>query len=298
MRLGRLGLFAAAALLAIGTAVLVQNWLESERAAMKPQAAKPAPSTRVLVAKNNVAIGHFINADNVKWIDWPNGGIQPSYLVEGKRQVADIAGSVVRYALSAGEPITDGKIVSPGDRGFLAAVLQPGMRAVSVPINLTSGISGFVFPGDRVDIVLVHVYKQGGGEGERDRRAGETVLTDVRVLAVDQKTDSKNNEPILARSITFEVNSKQAEILALAAEMGKLSLSLRSLANNQTPDGDNRSTSSGDPAGANGGKGAMHTTFTLDSDASSLLAGGGRNGERVTLLRGAAAAAPANKAQQ
>src|SRR6185369_4072572 len=173
MRLGRLGLFAVAGLLAIGTVVLVQNWLESERAAMKPQVAAPAPTLRVLVAKTNIGIGQFVSADNVKWVDWPNAGVQPSYLVEGKRQVADIAGSVVRYAISAGEPVTTGKIVSPGDRGFLAAVLQPGMRAVSVPINLTSGISGFVFPGYRVDIVLVHVYKQGSGEGDRDKRAGE-----------------------------------------------------------------------------------------------------------------------------
>lgn len=296
MRLGRLGLFAAAGLLAIGTAVLVQNWLEAERAAMKPQAAKPAPTLRVLVAKTNIGIGHFVSADNVKWIDWPNSGVQPTYVVEGKRQVADIAGSVVRHAISAGEPVTDGKIVSPGDRGFLAAVLQPGMRAVSVPINLTSGISGFVFPGDRVDIVLVHVYKQGQGEGDRDKRAGETVLSDVRVLAVDQKTDNKDNEPILARSITFEVNTKQAEILALAAEMGKLSLSLRSLANGQQSDDENRSTASGDPtAPAGSGKG-MPTTFTLDSDASSLLSGGGRSGDRVTLLRGSNVTA--NKAQQ
>jgi pilus assembly protein CpaB len=158
MRLGRLGLFAAAAVLAVGTAVLVQNWLEAERAAMKPAAVKPAPTTRVLVAKSNIAIGQFVSPDNVKWIDWPNGGVQASYLVEGKQQVADIAGSVVRYAISAGEPITTGKIVSPGDRGFLAAVLQPGMRAVSVPINLTSGISGFVFPGVSVEFVLVLVY--------------------------------------------------------------------------------------------------------------------------------------------
>jgi len=283
MRLGRVGLIGAALVLAIGTAMLVQNWLEAERASMKPEAAKPAPSTRVLVAKTNVGVGQFLSADNVKWVDWPSGGVQATYYVEGKRQVTDVAGSVVRYAMSAGEPITEGKIVSPGDRGFLAAVLQPGMRAVSVPITVTSGISGFVFPGDRVDIVLVHVYKQGTGEGDRDKRAGETVLNDVRVLAVDQKTDTKKNEPILARTVTFEVNPKQAETLALANEMGKLSLSLRSLASTGGDGDDTHGQGSGDP----GGKGVMHTTFTLDSDASSLLTGG-RAGDRVTLLRGSA----------
>jgi pilus assembly protein CpaB len=288
MRFGRLGLIGAAGLLAIGTAVLVQNWLESERASMTPQAAKPAPTVRVLVAKTNIGVGQFVTPDNVKWVAWPDAGVQPTYFIEGKRQVTDAAGSVVRYTLTAGEPITEGKIVQPGDRGFLAAVLQPGMRAVSVQINLTSGISGFVFPGDRVDIVLVHVYKQ-AADNERERRAGETVLTDVRVLAVDQKTDSKNGEPILGRSVTFEVSSKQAEILALAAEMGKLSLSLRSLASVSGQDEDaDRAINSGDVAS---GKVNQNTnTYTLDSDASRLLAGGKTGSERVTLLRGGSAA--------
>jgi pilus assembly protein CpaB len=120
------------------------------------------------------------------------------------------------------------------------------------------------------------------------------VLSDVRVLAVDQKTDSKNGEPILGRSVTFEVSIKQAEILALAAEMGKLSLSLRSLAsvNGQDDDAD-RAVNSGDAASGNS-KPNNHS-FTLDSDASRLLLGGGKTGgERVTLLRGTSAAS--NKA--
>jgi pilus assembly protein CpaB len=289
MRFGRIGLIAAAIVLALGTAFLVQNWLEAERNAIRKtdNVKPPAPTARVLVAKTDIGVGQFITPDNVKWANWPEGGVQPSYFVEGKRQISDAAGSVVRHAISAGEPLTQGQIVSPGDRGFMAAVLQPGMRAVSVPVTLTSGISGFVFPGDRVDIVLVHVYKP-AAEGDREHRAGETVLSDIRVLAVDQKTDSKPGEPILARSVTFEVNGKQAEILALAAEMGKLSLSLRSLANpGGVGDEDNKDTgvSSGD-------KGMMHTTFTLDSEASSLLSGGGPgHGERVTLLRGSSATA-------
>ncbi len=283
MRFGRIGLVAAAIVLAIGTALLVQNWLESQRAAMKPQAAKPAPTVRVLVAKSDVAIGQFITPDNVKWIEWPVAGVQPTFMVEGKRAVSDVAGSVVRYAIAAGEPITDARIVAPGDRGFLAAVLQPGMRAVSAPVTVTSGISGFIFPGDHVDVVLVHVFKP-ASDGDREHRAGETILTNVRVLAVDQKTDSKPGEPIVARTVTFEVTPKQAETLALVADMGKLSLSLRSLTNNGDDDSSDRSVSSGD-------KGMMHTTFTLDSDASSLLSGSGKGGgtERVTLLRGSGA---------
>lgn len=285
MRLGRIGLVVAAIVLAIGTALLVQNWLDSQRAAIsKPQAAKVAPPVRVLVAKSDIGIGQFITPDNVKWIDWPAGGVQPTFMVEGKRQVSDVAGSVVRYAIAAGEPITDARIVSPGDRGFLAAVLQPGMRAVSVPVTVTSGISGFVFPGDHVDIVLVHVFKQ-GNNGDREHRAGETVLTNVRVLAVDQKTQSKPGETVVARTMTFEVTPKQAESLALLADMGKLSLSLRSLANN----GDDDSSDASDRSLASGDKGMMHTTFTLDSDVSSLLPVIGKGSESVTLLRGSGA---------
>ena len=144
--------------------------------------------------------------------------------------IEDFAGWVAREPFAAGDPISEAKIVSPGSRGFLAAVLSPGMRAVSVPVTPTSGISGFVFPGDQVDIVVSETVPGGDGNGNTPPRKGaETVLRDLRVLAVDQKLDSKAGEAVVAQRVTLEVTEKQSEIIAVVSEMGKLSLSLRSL---------------------------------------------------------------------
>jgi len=180
---------------------------------------------------------------------------------------------VARDPFGPGEPITEGKIVAPGSRGFLAAVLRPGMRAVSVPVTVTSGISGFVFPGDQVDILITHPLSASGGKAEGvQRQAAETVLHDVRVLAVDQKLESKGGEAIVAHTATLEVTPKQSEMIAVASEMGKLSLSLRSLT---TPPGEKTTAdSTGNPGSG---------TFTLDSEVSQLLA---RKDNTITVLRG------------
>jgi pilus assembly protein CpaB len=172
-----------------------------------------------------------------------------------------------------GEPITESKIVAPGSRGFLAAVLRPGMRAVSVPVTVTSGISSFVFPGDQVDILITHPLPASGGNGEGvAHQVSETVLHDVRVLAVDQKLDSKGGEAIVAHTATLEVTPKQSEVIAVASEMGKLSLSLRSLT---TPPGEETKVDSADNTGSG--------SFTLESEVSKLLA---RKDNTTTVLRG------------
>ncbi len=184
----------------------------------------------------------------------------------------------------AGEPIIGSKLVRPGERGFLAAVLRPGTRAVSVPVNATSGISGFVFPGDRVDILItLPVPQDGANSSGYQHKAAETVLRDVRVIAIDQRLDSKDGQAVLARTVTFEVTPKQSEIIAVAGEIGKLSLSLRSLgsAKKQAPLVAAAANSRDDPPTAD---------FTLDSDVSQLLPkpGGRQNSSDglVTILRG------------
>ena len=279
MRVGRIALIAVALLLAGATAFMAQSWIEAERSSIRKAAApKPTTGVRVLVAKTKLSTGHFINPENVHWVSWPDSSVSPAYFVQGKHKLEDVVGSVVRYTVGVGEPLNESRVVSPNGRGFMAAVLQPGMRSVSVPVTLTSGISGFIFPGDRVDIILTHVYQQ-GQDGSRDLRAGETVLTDIRVLAIDQKTDGKPGETMVARTVTFEVTPKQSETLAVASDLGKLKLSLRSLARE---DG----SENGDVAVSSGDKGMKRTSFTLDSDASSLLPGNGNKNDKVTILRG------------
>lgn len=197
----------------------------------------------------------------------------------------DFAGAVVRLPLVAGEPLTPDRIVVPGDRSFLAAVLHPGMRAASVAVTAISGTSGFIFPGDRVDVLLTHVLPPEPVEGaaapqsNAPRHATETVLRDLRVLAIDQKIENKASEVVVAHTATLEVTDKQSETLALIAEMGKLTLSLRSLAgvDSDPPDDAGRATV---------------PSYTLDSQASHLLAPPGRQNRspateiRISVLHG------------
>jgi pilus assembly protein CpaB len=164
---------------------------------------------------------------------------------------------VVRAGLSDGEPITDTRVVRPGDRGFLSAVLNPGSRAVTVNLTPSSGLAGLVFPGDRVDLIGTFRVPDESKDAKNNipRFASETVLSDIRVLAVDQRVDDQNKEVVIAKTATLEVTPKQVEILALVGELGKFSLSLRSLAH-------------ADEANAGGKKQAP---YTWDNEAARML---------------------------
>jgi pilus assembly protein CpaB len=277
MRARTLILFVVALTLAGGTAMLVRSFLAQKNGEAEAQAlARPAaPQKFVLVARGPIGRGQILKPQDLSWQVWPEGGIDKNYILNGTRTPESFTGWVARDPFAAGEPISDAKIVSPGSRGFLAAVLRPGMRAISVPVTATSGISGFVFPGDEVDILITH---QLTGHGDTGHEAAETVLQDVRVIGIDQKLDSKTNEPLVAHTATFEVTPKQSEMIAVAAEIGKLSLSLRSLAANQ---GDKSPT--GSPAAD-----SQQGTFTLDSEVSQLMPKLGAAADGVTILRGGA----------
>jgi pilus assembly protein CpaB len=262
MRAIVLVLFALGA--ALGTVFFAQNWMDAQRAAMAAQVPEPPPEslrTEVLVMKENLPSGSFVKPEHLRWQPWPDGNLAPSYVVKGTRELNDFVGAVVRTGISGGEPITDGRVVKPGDRGFLAAVLEPGKRAISVSINATTGISGLVFPGDRVDLILTHNIPEETEGKKKVRRASETVLHNIRVLAVDQTVDDQTGEPEVAKTATLEVTPKQAEAIAVVTELGRLSLSLRSLAREDGTDED-----------ANPGSMVDGTpTFTLDTDVSLLL---------------------------
>lgn len=217
---------------ASGAAMLAKDWLGAQQAAIQAElqavrAAKPEKpaSARILIAARDLPAGSFVREGNLEWVDWPEDAVQDSYFSDEAKGLDDMMGAVIRTGLTAGEPLTAGRVVRPGENGFLAAVLRTGMRAVSVPINATTGISGFVFPGDSVDLLLTQSIKKGQGV----RRASETVLRDVRVLAVDQRVSDQDGKAEIGKTVTLEVTPKQTEVIAVAMEMGRLSLALRSL---------------------------------------------------------------------
>lgn len=260
-------LIVAAVLIMAGTGLIARSWLADQRAQMAtaPQAAPQAPvkKTYVLVADGDMPTGSFVKEENLTWQVWPDDKLHPSYLTKDQTDVKDLVGAVVRRAIAAGEPVTNSRILKPGDRGFLAAVLRPGYRAVAVRVDATSSISGLVFPGDRVDILLTHSVKN----GDIQRRASETVLTNVRILAIDQKTNDTDESPKVGKNATLEVTPKQAEMLAVLGELGKLSFALRSLAKDEAEL--ERIAKSGEPLqepDPERGK-----THTWDSEVSRLI---------------------------
>lgn len=226
-------MIAVALVAAAGTALFIRGWLNAQRVSLGDRTPAP-PSLEVLVTKNDVPAGHFIKAQSLRWQAWPEGTLTPTYVVKGKGRPQDFDGAVVRSGIAAGQPVTETMVVRPGEQGFLAAVLNPGKRAVSIQVNAISGISGFVFPGDRVDMVLTHTIK---GESKNSaRHVAETVLQDIRVLAVDQKTDDQNGKASIAKTVTFEVTPKQVEKIGIISRLGKISLSLRPVAREPMPE--------------------------------------------------------------
>ncbi|MGD1878550.1 MAG: Flp pilus assembly protein CpaB [Kiloniellaceae bacterium] len=228
-------LIIAALLITAGTTVVARSWLASQRA-QPVAAAQVAPEpkgVKVLVAKIPLPTGVFVQEDQLRWQIWPGEEVPDNYFTEEEIKIEDLYGAVVRRGFTAGEPITPKRVIRPGERGFLAAVLRPGYRAIAMRVNATSGVSGLVFPGDRIDIILTHSINQESGKDSIERRASETILENVRVLAIDQSVDEDNAKPSYADNFTLEVTPKQAEMMSVVREIGSLSISLRSLAKDE-----------------------------------------------------------------
>ncbi|MGQ0663781.1 MAG: Flp pilus assembly protein CpaB [Pseudomonadota bacterium] len=203
---------------------------------------KPAPMVKILVAGRVLPAGTILKDADVAWQAWPEEAARPEYIVEGKssKPFGDVIGAAVKRGIGAAEPVLASQVVPKGESGFLAAVLAPGTRAAAVRIDAVTGAGGFIIPGDWVDVVLTERGEVDYGDGRTaTRQAVSTVLSDLRVLAIDQSVkdikeskDGKEVEekPKVGSTATLEVTPEQGEILSLAAQLGKLGLVLRSLA--------------------------------------------------------------------
>jgi pilus assembly protein CpaB len=225
-------LLIAAAVIAVGATLLARSMMGPAPASAPVTQAKP--ENEVLAGARDLPIGTLIKDADLKWTPWPVDAENSNLFVKGKTDQASLIGSVLRQSVRAGEPVLASEVVNPHSQGFLAAVLRPGMRAISIAVNPGGEVAGFVFPGDRIDVILTHVLNRKSDPDLIDRHISETVLVDVRVLALDQKSDDQSTDPKVAQLATLEVTPRQAEKLALAAQLGTLSLSLRSLAASDT----------------------------------------------------------------
>ncbi len=248
----RIAILAAAAVAAILLAFIVRGMMTAEPA---PEAAAPIaearPMAQVLVAREDLPIGRRLDAGLVAWQAWPVEALNPTFITDGQApaapaegadKVADTAskvaasalgsgpmqaidGAIVREAIAKGEPISTGKIVRGGEGGYMSVVLEPGMRAVAVPVTQETAAGGFILPGDRVDVL--QSYRPDGGQHE----VTETLLRNVRVLAIDQTTTPDKDANSIAGSVaTLEAPAGDAELLALGKARGEMILALRSYA--------------------------------------------------------------------
>ena len=229
----KLVLLIGAIVVAIGTAMMARSLLGGGATTPQAQAAAVQPQgPRVLVAQRTLPVGTIITADALNFQLWPADMVQDAYFLDGEADVSKLLGTVVRFPITAGQPLTQGALVSPGDRGFLAAALGPGMRAVTVEVDDQTGVAGFVFPGDRIDLVLT---QEVGGQGE-SLKASETILRNLRVLATDKSRDAvqEQGQTVVTdyRYVTVEVTPKIAEKIAVSKTIGTLSIALRSIADN------------------------------------------------------------------
>ncbi|MEZ5953337.1 MAG: Flp pilus assembly protein CpaB [Hyphomonas sp.] len=187
--------------------------------------------THVLVAKRDLVVGDLLSPDDFKWSPWPEKSIVPGYRTEedSPQAIDELSGSVVRIQIYEDEPILPQKLVMKGETGFMAALLKPGMRAISVEISTESASGGFILPDDRVDVILTYDVQVQTSESIMERPVTETILQNVRVLAIDQVfAQGESGSPSqIGNTATLEVNPSEAELIAHAQRLGTLSLSLR-----------------------------------------------------------------------
>src|SRR3954464_10194969 len=187
----------------------------------------------VLVAKNDIGLGQSVIADDVQWQTWPAATASNNFMRRNERPeaVKDILGSIARAPFIAGEPIREPKLVKPNGSGFLAAILPTGMRAVSTEISPETGAGGFILPNDRVDVILSKRDKNPDRTGTSDIVTSEIILSNVRVLAIDQTPKEKDGQNVVVgKTVTLELRPEQAETLSRARQSGTLALALRSIA--------------------------------------------------------------------
>ena len=232
------------------------------------------PKPQILVAVGDVKAGSFVlSGKHIDWVDWPEDKISANYITPQTAKIKEYDGAVARRDLNAGEPITPTALVKSDEGGFLAAVMTPGMRAVSIGVSPTTGNAGFIQPGDKVDLILTHRVAVGeNSEGSQELLASETFVRNARVLAVDQKIDNPEKVIKVAKTVTLEVSSKQAEMVQVASRLGEISLSLRSLGNGKEGEEDVSTE--------------FMETLTKDSDVSRLLKTRSGDPARVQVIRG------------
>jgi len=217
---------------------VAQGWLnyqaELSRKVVAPKEKAVATRT-IVIAAGPLRFGAHISADHLREVTWPDEAL-PAGTFGSITDVMSGGKRIVLASIEKNEPILRTKITGPGQKATLSAVIQDGMRAVTVRVNDVEGVGGFVLPGDRVDVLLTR-------QAERATGMNDVVIQNARVLAIDQLADDAADRPTVAKAVTLEVDTTGAQKIALAASLGNLSLMLRR-AGEQVMDATRRVTTS------------------------------------------------------
>ena len=231
-----------ALVVAIIVAMLVQMKMSPKQKADKAQ----AETTEVLVANKKLLTGEVLKAENVHWEQVPDSLVFKGMIKrkdqedENKLEVYD---KPLRRVIESGEPVTTQALVTNAEGGnnFLSASIEPGMRAIAVPVKPEAMAGGFIAPGDYVDVIMTYQVNLRGGDEEKttasaiiQKFASETILSNIHVLAVDQNAKENGHEAKIGKTVTLEVTKGDAQVLVMAVSMGQISLSLRRLGEKDT----------------------------------------------------------------
>ncbi|MCP3374830.1 Flp pilus assembly protein CpaB [Bradyrhizobium cajani] len=217
-----------------GVAAYLASGFDNKPAPALPVAEK-LPTIEILIAKNDIQLGQAVKPEDLQWQAWPAATASSAFIRRDSRPEAQtqIAGSIARVPLMQGEPIRDQKLVKADGSGFMAAILPSGMRAVSTEISAETAAGGFILPNDRVDIVLTRRLKNpdtNGPTGGNDLILSEIILTNIRVLAIDQAPKEKDGQTaVIGKTVTLELKPDQVATLSAARQGGTLQLALRSI---------------------------------------------------------------------
>jgi pilus assembly protein CpaB len=214
----------------------VAAYLASGSDSKAPTPAEPVAQLQtvdVLVAKADINLGQTVTPNDMIWQSWPASTASNSFIRRSDRPDAtkEITGSIARSPFIAGEPIREPKLIKSNGSGFMAAILPQGMRAISTEISPETGAGGFILPNDRVDVILTRREKNPDPKATGDLVIPEIILTNIRVLAIDQAPKEKDGQnTVVGKTVTLELKPEQAPLLAAARQAGVLSLALRSIA--------------------------------------------------------------------
>jgi pilus assembly protein CpaB len=198
-----------------------------------PPVVAPPPKIRMIVAARPLSIGTLLKDEDFRETEVAADAVPEGAFTGGTASLAELRGALLRRFIDPNQPVVSTDVLRPRDRGFLAAVLRPGTRAISIGVDVVTGASGLIWPGDEVDLILTQSLQQQGAESPGRRVVGETILSAVRVIAVDQQISHSGTDAtaarVVARTVTLEVTPEQAERLAVAMQLGRISLVVRSI---------------------------------------------------------------------